>query len=142
MNQKLVILALVITALAVVLAVKLRQGNQAGSAADAPTSSTATGEPASQIPTVMLFADPREADSSCGCAEVIRLARGAGEREGVVFAEYDPRVAGTEAERHHVRVSPTVLVLDADGHESARFEGESPAVIAKLRDAMGELETR
>jgi hypothetical protein len=139
-KRELAIVAVVVVAVAVVLALKFGRSDAASSTAAAETSGAAVEDAASSTPTVLLFADPREAGSSCGCAEVIRLARDAGTRSGVDFAEYDPRHAEAEAQRHEVRVSPTVLILDASGHETARFEGESPAVIDALREALGGLE--
>ena len=34
-------------------------------------------DPASAATRVLLFADPREAESSCGCGQIIRMVRGA-----------------------------------------------------------------
>lgn len=88
---------------------------------------------------VLLFADLREAGSSCACAEVIRLARATDELPGVAFEEFDPRERKEVAERHGVRVLPTVLVLGSDGAERGRFEGESQQVIGALRSALESL---
>ena len=104
----------------------------------------ATAEP-DQSPAavaVLLFADPREAESSCVCAEVIRLARGASEMAGVTTQEFDTRRRDARAERYGVRVSPTVIIAGKDGTEQTRFEGESDQVIARLRTAIDALAQR
>jgi len=101
---------------------------------------TAQAEPAVGASTsVLLFADPREAEARCGCAEVIRLARGTGGVPGVVFREFDTREGTPEAKQYRVRVSPTVIITDAAGAEEARFEGESGDVIARLQGAVSSL---
>jgi len=89
---------------------------------------------------VLLFADPREADAKCGCAEVIRLARDAASVPGVVVREFDTRKGTAEAKQYSVRVSPTVIITDADGAERTRFEGESQDVITKLHGALTSLQ--
>lgn len=99
-------------------------------------------EPASQVtaaetgPQVLLFADPDEAAASCGCAEVIRLARTAAGVEGVALVEVDTTRSDPRAEHHRVLVSPTVIVTDSQGREVQRFEGESGETITKLRAAI------
>ena len=102
---------------------------------------TASAQDAEEAPgaSLLLFADPREAESSCGCAEVIRLARSAGGAPSIGFREIDTRERQPESKRYGVRVSPTVIILDEDGIEMARFEGESPDVILKLREALSSL---
>lgn len=87
---------------------------------------------------VFLFADPREAGSSCGCGEVFRVVRAAGTR-GVATREVDPSRDPELVRRYRVTVEPTVLVLDADGREIARREGESQDVIAALRTDLDRL---
>ncbi len=89
--------------------------------------------------TVLLFADAREAESRCGCAEVIRIARGAGDVRGVTMREFNTRREEEQAKRYGVRVSPTVIIADANGMEQARFEGESGQVITELRTAIDAL---
>lgn len=138
--NKVVILAVVAVALGGVLWVKSQPameppvGTQVAQYAE---STAEQGPPAA----VLLFADPREAGTSCGCAEVIRLARGAGSVSGVGFREFDTRKPSAEAKRYGVLVSPTVIITDADGTEKTRFQGESGEVIAKLRGAMSALQT-
>ena len=101
---------------------------------------TKQNEPAATAPAVnariLLYADLGEADSECGCGEIIRAVRDAS-RHGVPTRENDDAL-GRELE---VTVSPTVVILDAKGHEQARYEGESDATIARLLDSLAKLET-
>ncbi len=89
-------------------------------------------------PTVILFADPREADSSCGCGEIIRLVRGAGAR-GVSVQEVSPGSAPALERQYQVTVAPVVVILSGQGQVVARLQGESPDVIASIRAALGRL---
>lgn len=122
--------ALVVAAVAGVLWLKRDHGSSAVTYKANPDAHTR----------VMLFADPREANSSCGCAEVIRIARHASDIPDVAFQEFDPRTNQSAAQEHGVRVFPTVLIMAADGGERGRFEGEAPAVINDLRTAIASLE--
>lgn len=87
---------------------------------------------------VLLFADPREADSADPCAEIFRLVRSAGSR-GVRVREFTPDRASVEIRYYHVTVEPTVLVLDASGQVVVRHEGESPATITAIRSSLDQL---
>ena len=89
-------------------------------------------------PSVLLFADPREADSADACAEIFRLVRGAGAR-GVPVREIAPEQSGDATRRYRITVEPTVLVLDQAGREVARHEGESPQTIAAIRSSLERL---
>jgi len=91
---------------------------------------SAVEAPAAQdnAPRVLLFADLREADESCGCGEIIRAVRGAAQR-GVPTRENDSELGRA----HRVTVEPSVIILDAQGRESARYEGESGETIAALQ---------
>ena len=119
-----VVVVVVLAAVAVIWAKPATEPPAAPVQAESPT----------QV-TVVLAADPREAGSSCGCGQIIALARGAGEK-GAMMLEFDPRDRPEEAKRLGVRVSPTVLVLGTDGSEEQRFEGESPEVVENLRKAI------
>jgi hypothetical protein len=88
---------------------------------------------------VVLFADPREAESSCGCGQIIRMVREAGVRGVVAVREFDPQRDSEAARVHAVRVAPTVIIAGSDGVERERYEGESPEVIAGLRRALAAL---
>jgi hypothetical protein len=57
------------------------------------------------IPSAVLVADPREADTECGCGQIIRRVREAKAR-GVAVQELGPADAG--AARYGVAVVPTV----------------------------------
>jgi hypothetical protein len=87
----------------------------------------------------LLFADPREAESSCGCGQIIRMVRGANVPGIVAVQEFDPQRESEAARVHAVRVNPTVIIARRDGVEQVRFEGESPDVIAGLRGALAAL---
>ena len=82
--------------------------------------------------TLVLFADLREADTSCGCGEVIRMVREAA-RNGVPLHELEPGTADVLVQRHGLTTSPTVLVLGPDGREQARFTGEGADTLQGLR---------
>lgn len=103
----------------------------------ASTSSTET--PATDRPTVMLFANPAEADTSCGCGQIIRKARRAGESSEVAFEEVDVTAEHPLKAQYNVRVSPTVLVVGKDGEVRRRFEGESPEVVSKIESTVERL---
>ncbi len=81
---------------------------------------------------IVLVADPREADAPCGCGDIIRAVRAAAAR-GVSVREVAPGTAPELTRRYRVLVMPTVLVLGPRGEESARFEGESSATVEALR---------
>ena len=136
MKQRLTILAIVAGAIVVVLTLKPR-GPQKPAAPDTAASSKASGQP--HTSTVLLFADPREEDAACGCADIVWLVRGLRDNPGVVVREIDSRQAGDDARRYGVRVSPAVVILDAAGKETARFEGESESTIQALRVAFAAL---
>lgn len=142
MIKKTVILAVVVVAFCVVLWVKFRTSEQrVVGQTDRATASARRVEEARSV-SVLLFADPREANAECGCAEVIRLARNTGGVPGVFFREFDTRKGAAAAKRYGVRVSPTVIIADADDAETNRFEGESGDVIARLRAALNSLRGR
>lgn len=127
--------ATLVAVAAAVAAIVILKGNWRGE----PLGVTEMAHAPAAEATVMLFADPREAESSCGCAEIIRLARMAGQQPGVRFREFDTRHSNAEVRERRIRVSPTVLILGQDGQETQRFEGESGAVITRLRAAVDEL---
>ncbi|UCF69046.1 MAG: hypothetical protein JSV80_07120 [Acidobacteriota bacterium] len=129
MTRSVVIMAIVIVAIGLVLWLKPH-----GSAVTrAPLDDLPAREPAHRV---LLFADPREADSPCGCGEMIRMVRAAGERQGIVVEEFDPAREEEQVERHQVRVSPTVIISGPEGEEQARFEGESADAVARLKRAL------
>ena len=96
--------------------------------------SAAAAEPSKKAPRVLLFADLREAEESCGCGEIIRAVRAAAAR-GVPTRENDDALA----KQHHVTVQPSVIILDASGHETGRFEGESAETVKRLKAALDKI---
>ncbi len=83
--------------------------------------------PIAGSPRVLLFADLGEADEDCGCGKIIRAVRGLAAK-GVATRENDDELG----RRYKVTTNPTVVVLDREGHEQTRYEGESKDTIAKL----------
>lgn len=83
-------------------------------------------------PAMILFADLREADSSCGCGEVIRAAREAA-HHGWGLRELEPGSPDPLVARFALKTSPTVILLAPGGQEQARFEGEGPNTLRDLR---------
>lgn len=81
--------------------------------------------------TLLLVADAREADEPCGCGQIIRLVRETA-RHGVPMRELSPASPEIPA-RYRVMVTPSVLVLAANGDVLERFEGEGDDVVAALR---------
>lgn len=130
MGRKIVIVSIVMVAVVVAFALK---PSSSSSHRVAP-SNAAIAQASSKV---LLFADPREAESSCGCAEVIRTARKASNIPGVAFKEFDLRQE--EASKYSVRISPTVLFFDQNGTEKLRFEGESGEVISRLQKVVDSL---
>jgi hypothetical protein len=101
----------------------------------APSAQTAARRPAQT--TVLLFADPSEANSSCGCGEIIRMVRSLKRSRGdIAVREYQPAQDTAIAQKHAVRVSPTVIISSRGGRAPLRFEGESTEVIVALRAAL------
>lgn len=93
-------------------------------------------QPIVQVPlpsrsSLILFADLREADSACGCGEVIRSVREAA-RNGWGLRELEPGSADPLVASFALKASPTVLLLSPEGQERARFEGEGPDTLKDL----------
>ena len=80
---------------------------------------------------ILLYADASEAESACGCGEIIRMVRGARDR-GVAVREVSPDDPGDVVKKYRLTVAPTVLLLDDEGEATARHEGESKEVISAL----------
>lgn len=89
-------------------------------------------------PQVILFADPREAEESCGCGEVFRAVRAASTR-GVRTREVNPERERDVVSQYRVTVEPTVIFVDAAGRELSRHEGESDGTIAAIRAELDRL---
>lgn len=96
----------------------------------------------SSPPAVILIADLREADSpNDTCAGIIRAVREA-RSKGVSVTELMPNSDSALLKKHPVVVAPTVLVLDKDGRELNRFEGESVATLDAIRDKLSQLQSQ
>jgi len=93
---------------------------------------------AAEVPRVLLFADPREADEVGGCGAIFRLVRSVG-TEGIPVLEINPRASTELVRRHRVVVEPTVIVLDDSGAETVRFEGEDSTTIEAIGSALKHL---
>jgi hypothetical protein len=117
----------------VLLAKQLRDPQTASHAGSTAASAAATAQAQ-----VLLFADPSEAESSCGCGEVFRAVRAASAR-GVSVRELDPAQNRDVMRQYRVLVEPTVLVLDQQGREIRRHEGESSDVVAAIRTDLDRL---
>lgn len=126
------VLVVVLVAGAIVAYKQLWQDPRERSSRVTPQSAVVSG------PSVLLFADPDEADSDDPCAEIFRLVRRAG-AQGVRVHEFAPERATEAARQHRVTVEPTVLILDASGREVARHEGESSETIAAIRSSLERL---
>ncbi len=96
-----------------------------------------TTESRTAAPSVVLVADPREADTECGCGLIIRRVREAKAR-GVSVVELAPTDPGVA--RYGVSVAPTVLVLGGDGRVVTRREGESSETLAAISSDLAALE--
>ncbi len=92
-------------------------------------------------PAVVLVADLREADSpNDTCARIIQAVREARSR-GISVTELMPGSDSVLLRNHRVVVAPTVLVLDKDGRELNRFEGESVSTLEAVRTRLSQLQS-
>jgi hypothetical protein len=127
MSRKALAVAAVIVAAGAVVGVKMARQRPAEAAVVARATA----------PAVILVADPREADSDCGCGKIIRRVREAKAR-GVTVEEIGP--GDSAAARYGVAVVPTVLVMSAEGRIVARREGESGETLAAVDADLAKLE--
>ncbi len=130
MNARILAAITVVAAAGAVIAVKAARQRPAEAA-------VAPAAPSRSTPSVVLVADLREADSDCGCGEIIRRVREAKAR-GVDVRELGP--SDPAASQYGVTVAPTVLVLGSDGRVTARREGESSEVLAAISADLARLE--
>ncbi len=127
-------------ALAIVLSKETGSRPSSGSLAGAaPEAAVSRGPSRAATGSVLLFADPDEAGSACGCGQVIRLVRDAGAR-GVAVREGTPRSDAALEHAYRVTVAPTLLFLDSTGQVIARHEGEAPETIEAIRTGLHRLE--
>lgn len=92
-----------------------------------------------EAPSVVLVADPREAESACGCGEIIRMVRSAS-TDGVAVLEVPP--GSSESREYRATVNPTVLFLDQAGAVTSRYEGEEPETITEIRERLEQARRR
>lgn len=102
----------------------------------AAASSMTVSTPA--VGSVVLVANLAEADEPCVCGKIIRSVRAVA-RKGVPVKEIDPEKSPELASSYRVLVSPAVLLLDGNGREVRRFEGESKEVLADLQTELDRL---
>ena len=129
MSRRVVVGSLVLLAVALVLWLKPSRSTSQTAEAENPAVPSAAIQ-------VLLFADPREAESSCGCGQIIRMVREVDLPGVIAVQEFDPRRDPEALRLHSVQVAPTVVIAGGDGVERERFEGESPEVIDALRGAL------
>ncbi len=90
-------------------------------------------------PRVVVLAEPSEADSAGdSCAEIIYLVRSARDR-GIAVQELAPGSKSDLLARYHLLVVPTVLILDANGKEISRYEGEGRDTVKAIRASLDQL---
>lgn len=105
---------------------------------NAPNSHDSAQHQSAHRPTVVLFADLREADEIPGCGEIIKAVRDAASR-GIVTRELDANHDAAKAREYKVLVAPSLLIFDNTGKEIGRFEGESHDTIATATQAINGL---
>lgn len=103
-------------------------------------SGTAPPEVATGTPSVLLVADLNEAEEAGDrCGEIIRAVRAAGKR-GVKVEEFMPNSASELLARYRVVSAPTVVILDKDGREAARYEGEEEKTVQAIEAHLATLD--
>lgn len=90
-------------------------------------------------PRVVLLAYPSEADfAGDSCAEIIHLVRATRGR-GIAVQELSPDSKSDVFARYHLLIVPTVLILDLNGQEVSRYEGEGRNTVKALRTSLEQL---
>lgn len=90
-------------------------------------------------PRVVLLAEPSEADNAGdSCAEIIHLVRAARDR-GIAVQELSPDSKTDLLARYHLLIVPTVLILDHNGQEVSRYEGEGHSTVKAIRASLEQL---
>lgn len=90
-------------------------------------------------PRVVLLAELSEADNAGdSCAEIIHLVRAARDR-GIAVQELSPDSKSDLLARFHLLIVPTVLILDLNGREVSRYEGEGRNTVKALRTSLEQL---
>lgn len=101
----------------------------------------AAAAPAPGGSSVVLVADLGEANDPCVCGKIIRSVRSAGAK-GVPVKEVDPEKSPELASTYKALVSPVVIILDGNGKEVRRFEGESNDTFASIQSALDHLPSK
>lgn len=90
-------------------------------------------------PSLILVADFREASAEDDqCAEIIRAVRQAS-RRGLRVAELSADSKSDLLRQHHLLTVPTVLLLDNNGKEIGRFEGEDATTVEAIKVSLAAL---
>ncbi len=89
-------------------------------------------------PKIVLVADLSEAEEKCACGEIIRAVRAA-QKKGIATQELTPDSKSEVLRRYRVLTTPTVLFLDADGKDIARYEGEDEKTVAEIKSHLDRL---
>lgn len=92
----------------------------------------------SEMAFVVLVADLSEADDKCACGDIIRAVRAA-QKKGIATQEFTPDSKSELLKRYHILTAPTVLFLDKNGKEVARYEGEDKKTVAAIRSHLSQL---
>lgn len=88
---------------------------------------------------VVLLAELSEADNAGdSCAEIIHLVRAARDR-GIAVQELSPDSKSDLLARYHLLIVPTVIILDLNGREVSRYEGEGRNTVKALRTSLEQL---
>lgn len=90
---------------------------------------------------IVLVADLGEANDPCVCGKIIRSVRSAGTKS-VPVKEIDPEKSPELASRYKALVSPVVIILDGNGKEVRRYEGESSDTFASIQSALDHLPSK
>ncbi len=104
-----------------------------------PDTQTPASNPAQVTgPAVILF----RGDNSPSCRAIHRLVDEAEQHYGnrISFRQLDWSPGNPLIERYQVRFLPTVVLIDHKGKEVGRIMGESPAVQARLKNALARLD--
>ncbi len=126
MIKRVALVAVILTVAAVIAYKQLRPG---------PSQSVVHG---GSGPKVVLVADLSEAEEKCACGEIIRAVRAA-QKKGIEIQELTPDSKSEVLRRYRVLTAPTVLFLDADGKDIARYEGEDEKTVAEVKSHLDRL---
>lgn len=122
-----------------IVAVKARSGSSPAPPAPGAAVGAVQAATAPDVaPSVVMIADPREADMQCPCGEIIRRVRAA-KANGIAVDEFAPDNADA-ARRYGVTIVPTVVFLDPGGKILARHEGESSEILTAITADLAKLE--